>query len=130
MTDKTRRLRRLRNRISRTEQRLKLCHDLEADETRRSAVVAIVRACDRPGREFEDVVDRVVEHLDNAYDPSNPLLEALSDLGFDLVAHAAVTIYRNTQARLRRRLLRDRATLRKLTNKATPRKTPSKDPAG
>jgi len=110
-----RRITRIKNRIKRTERRLFACDTLEQDPRAAGLVRSIVLACDNDSRDFADVVDRVADALDDAIEPSNPLWEKLSDIGIDIVAFAAVTIHRRTQHRLRQRLLRDSATLRRLT---------------
>jgi hypothetical protein len=111
---KRERIRRLRNRISRTKRRLGACEEIERVPVRRETIRSIVRQCDSAGRSFEDVVDRVADLLDDLIEPRNPVWEWISDLGIDLVAFAAVAIWRQTEARLRARLLRDSATLKRL----------------
>ena len=108
------RIRRLKNQISRTKRRLAACEEIESTPGRGRQIHEIVRACDSPGRSFEEVVDRVSDLLDDLIEPRNPVWEWISDLGIDLVAFAAVAIWRRTEPRLRARLLRDSATLKRL----------------
>lgn len=112
---KRKRIARLKNRISRTRSRLDACDAVKSDETRRTTLREIVRMCDAPGIDFEALVDDVADWLDEQIEPDNPILEWLSDVGIDIAAHAAVTIWKNTEQRLRRRLARDLATLDRLT---------------
>lgn len=111
MTPKEKRIRRLRNQIARTQARLAAC---KSGGRHKSELMAIVSACDKQGQDFDELVDRVVDFLDKKIKPGNPLLEWLSDVGVDIAAFAAVTIYKGTQARLRRRLKRAQATLERL----------------
>lgn len=108
------RIRRLRNRISRTRKRLAACDEVKDDEGRRLTLRDIVDDCDTDGLDIEDLVDRVADYLDDLIEPSNPILEWLSDVGIDIAASAAVAVYAGTEARLRRRLARDMATLKRL----------------
>lgn len=108
------RIRRLRNRISRTTKRLAACDAAEHDDRRRSLLAELVRQCDAGGLGFEAAVDRVADLLDDLIEPRNPVWEWISDLGIDLVAWAAVAIHRGTTARLRARQTRDAAKLRQL----------------
>lgn len=112
------RIQRIKNRIRRTEQRLDGCAAIRFDSHRQSEVMRIVQMCDGSGRDFEDVVDRVADRLDDLIEPRNPAWEWLSDLAIDIVAHAAVAIWRDTEERLHRRLRRDRATLERLEQRA------------
>lgn len=108
------RIRRIKNRISRTRKRLEACDAIDKDDERRKLMRDIVRRCDAPGRDFQDTVDRVSDLLDDLIEPRNPVWEWISDLGIDLVAWAAVAIYRSTDRRLRARLMRDTAKLKQL----------------
>lgn len=113
-TPKERRVARLTNRIRRTKARLRACDEARADEGRMQTLRGLARLCDGPGRDFHDVVDDVAEHLDKLIEPRSLLWEWVSDRGIDIVAHAAVAIWRDTEGRLRRRLERDRRTLARL----------------
>lgn len=113
------RIRRVKNRISRTQKRLDACDAIGEDDRRRNLVRELVRQCDGPGRDFEDTVDRVADLLDDLVEPRNPVWEWISDLGIDLVAWAAVAIYRSTDRRLRSRLMRDQAKLKQLQGGAS-----------
>lgn len=110
-----RRITRLKNRIRRTERRLAACHTLDRNPRRAKTIRNIVLACDSNSRDFEDVVDRVADALDAKIRPSHPLWRWVTKIGIDIVAFAAVAIHRQTQHRLRNRLLRDKAALLRLT---------------
>jgi len=118
MTPKERRIKRLKNRIRRTKLRLEACNSVKSDPARKTKLLEVVSTCDR-GRQadFEELVDRVIDWLDEKIEPEDPLLEWLSDVGIDLVAHAAVSIYKGTERRLARRLARDRAKLERLVGR-------------
>lgn len=115
---KRQRIRRLRNRISRTRARLEACDQINADEDRRTTLRDITKRCDSVGRDFEQVVDRVADYLDDLIEPRNPVWEWVSDVGIDIVAVAAVAVWRRTEDRLKDRLLRDTARLKRLQGDA------------
>lgn len=102
--DNAKRIRRLKNRIKRTRSRLSACEAAKQDPRRRNTLRDLARLCDGPGRDFDDVVDDVAQRLDDWIEPRNPVWEWVSDIGIDIAAHVAVTIWRDTEARLRRRL--------------------------
>ena len=108
------RLTRLRNRIRRTQRRLSACKSAKAKRSRKSSLHDIVRTCDGSNVDFEELVDRVTDWLDSKIEPTDPLLEWLSDVGIDIAAHAAVAIYMGTERRLKRRFKRDMATFKRL----------------
>lgn len=108
------RIRRIKNRIARSKARLRACDEGRADPARQQTLRALARLCDGPGRDFDDVVEDVADRLDELIEPRDPLWEWVTDLGIDIVAHAAVAIWRDTEARLRRRLARDERTLARL----------------
>lgn len=108
------RIRRLKNRISRTRARLSACDQINADEDRRTTLREVAKRCDSINRDFEQVVDRVADYLDDIIEPRNPVWEWVSDIGIDIAAVAAVAVWRGTEARLRHRLARDLATLKRL----------------
>ena len=114
MTGQQRRIRRIKNRIARTRLRLRACEQGRLDPARHQTLRALARLCDAPGRDFDAVVDDVADRLDEIIEPRNPLWEWVSDLGVDVVAFAAVAIWRDTEARLRRRLTKDEITLTRL----------------
>jgi hypothetical protein len=108
------RIRRLRNRIKRTEARLRACAEIDRDGARRSTLLGIVAACASSESEFEALVDDVADRLDALIELANPIAEWLSDVGIDIAAFAAVVIWKGTRARLEKRLARDKATLARL----------------
>ena len=109
------RIRRVKNRIKRTEARLHACAEIEAGGERRTALLGIVAACESATEDFDALVEDVADRLDAMIEPSNPIAEWLTDVGIDIAAFAAVVVWRGTRARLERRLARDLAALERLS---------------
>jgi hypothetical protein len=115
-----RRVRRIKRRIARIERRLEVIADVGALELRGPLARWVEQLEARPGIDFdedengvvdfEELMDGVVEHADELID-LGPLGELVMDLGVRLFAEVAVTIYRNTEDRLRKRLERLRRRL-------------------
>lgn len=104
--------RRIRKRIAHLRARLhrdiEKLDAIEDGEKFRSPLLDLVTSAikdqdETDGGSFEDLVNAVADWLDDKIEPRSPIAEFASDLGIDLAAWVAVTLYLGTAKRIAKR---------------------------
>jgi hypothetical protein len=117
-----RRVARLRDRLSRNEERHAACQSLDACsrgwlKTITAEVIAASKLKDQDDDgdiQFDDLVDAIVDWLDKAVELGNPIIEGVSDIGFEVAGWIAIAIHKGTEKRLDHRIARDTAMIQNL----------------
>jgi hypothetical protein len=112
MTPKQQRIKRLKNRIKRMADRLRICDSARGAGIARElqSIVSLCKQTDGP----RNLVDSVEDYLDAKIEPRSPIAEWLTDIAIDIAAAVAVDLWNGTTARIEGRLARARAKLLRL----------------
>jgi hypothetical protein len=109
------RIKRLRNRLRRLETELAALKKCDHENARRLLdVVSYVEAVCLEDPDRDELIDLVEDRLDELIKPAHPLAEWATDVGIDVAAWVAVTIWEGRADRLERRVIKLRRRLAKL----------------
>lgn len=100
-------------RLDRDIERLEVVQD---GERLRGPLVSLARAVAgaTDDTSFEAIVDLLVDKLDAMIEPRNPVLEWASDVGIEIAAWVAVSLWLGTEKRIERRIERTKAKIKAL----------------